>query len=98
MAFCLAAPSAPALDPFHEIVTASEQCFVLGIECSLTLAAGVQPADLLHSPAQAALQSCDDHFQIVGKRFNMVGEHRWGGNIGVRLRPALLEYPALSNR
>ena len=49
-----------ALEPLDERVAAPEQGVVLRLEIALLLAHRVEPLDLLHGPAQAALQARDD--------------------------------------
>ena len=86
-------PPVGALQPLHEIVAAAKQRFVLGFERALAFAPDVEAPDLLHRPAQAAVQTRDDRVQAVGEGFDVRAEHHRGRHVGIRLRPALLEHP-----
>ena len=58
------APRTPAgaLEPLHKVVAAAEQRFVLRLERALALTSKVEAPDLLHRPAQTAIQAGDHGF------------------------------------
>ena len=89
------APRAPAgtLETLHEVVAAAEQRFVLRLERALTFTSQVEAPNLLHRPAQTAMQAGDDGFQVVDKRFDVGSEHRRRRHIGIGFRPPLSKYP-----